>query len=287
MARIWTRRPLYAAGALALCGALVTVAAARDTSDQRSPAALFSQVLLSTDGHTLTTPVRWSPCQAVEPQLTAEETANTVAAELSTGTADLTHQCADSDHQITVTLHAALGTRQLTDATTAADITPFPATRLAAVGYLPAGFSATTDVPSDSASSGASWEAQPFDRTATAGPAWTRYYATPGAQPTLSITQVLAASAPAARCNAPAGTSCPSPSYPTTASSAPASTGPGACASTPVLVNRHPATLLCDTASERAITWSDGNSTFTVISHDPRRSALSTGELLLIARNMR
>ena len=51
-------------------------------------------------------------------------------------------------------------------------------------------------------------------------------------------------------------------------------------------MNGYAATLLCDTAAERAITWSDGGSSFTVISHDLGGPALSVNELLLIVRSV-
>jgi hypothetical protein len=60
-----------------------------------------------------------------------------------------------------------------------------------------------------------------------------------------------------------------------------------ACASAPTSVNGHGGLLLCDTASERAVTWTDGRSTFTLVSYDPQHTAMSPDELLRVASSVR
>ncbi|WP_370076516.1 hypothetical protein [Streptacidiphilus sp. MAP12-16] len=224
----------------------------------------------------------------MEPRLAVRETSGSVGVVLQIGIADTSHQCGEADRQISVTLQAPLGARQLAEAVTGSAIAPFPASRLAAVGYLPAGFSATPDLPQVFSTSGAPWEPRPFDPAVTTGPAWTRYYATPGSEPTLSITQTLAATAPAAGCRPSAERTCPplaSPSPSGTVSTQDSTSS--ACVSATTSVNGHGGLLLCDTASERAVTWTDGRSTFTLVSYDPQHTALSPDELLRVASSVR
>ncbi|MQS17566.1 hypothetical protein F7Q99_36620 [Streptomyces kaniharaensis] len=244
--------------AFAALSAAVRYAADRETG---ADAGLFSQVLVSADGRTLTTPVMWTPCQEAEPRLFARETSQAVAADLKAGnTVDLTHECPSAGRLVSFTLHAPLGTRQLSEANTGKPFVPFPAARLADVGYLPPGFTATPDVPMVFGSVAGPWTPNPYNRSDTV-PSWTRYYATAG-RPALSITQVL----PAAGAQDPAS---------------------GTHAGAPMSVNGHNASLVCDTDSERALTWSDGVSTFTVVSFDPQHAALSPDELLRVADSLR
>ncbi|MFD8787873.1 hypothetical protein [Kitasatospora sp. NPDC059599] len=244
--------------ALAALSAVVRYAADREPG---ADAGLFSQVLLSADGRTFTTPVMWTPCQEAQPRLFARETSQTVAADLKTGnTVDQTRKCPSASRLVSFTLHAPLGTRQLSEANTGKPFVSFPAARLADVDYLPPGFTAISDVPQVFGSVAGPWTPNPYNRSDTV-PSWTRYYATAG-RPALSITQVLPT----------AGTQDPPPD-----------THAGA----PMSVHGHSASLVCDTDSERALTWSDGVSTFTVVSFDPQRTALSPDELLRIADGLR
>ncbi|ARF82032.1 hypothetical protein ACIG0C_36645 [Kitasatospora aureofaciens] len=254
------RKALPAVGAVVALAALSAVVRYADR-EPRADAGLFSQVLLSADGRTLTTPVMWAPCQEAEPRLFARETPQTVAADLKTGrTVDQTHECPSAGRLVSLTLHASLGTRQLSEANTGKPFVPFPAARLADVGYLPPGFTAISDVPQVFGSVAGPWTPNPYNRSDTV-PSWTRYYATVG-KPALSITQNL----PAAGTHDPA---------------------PGTHAGPPMSVNGHSASLVCDTDSERALTWSDGVSTFTVVSIDPHHAALSPSELLRVANGLR
>ncbi|MFJ8628876.1 hypothetical protein ACIRD3_39345 [Kitasatospora sp. NPDC093550] len=255
------RRALLAVGAVVALAALSVGARYAADHEPRADAGLFSQVLLSADGRTLTTPVTWTPCQEAEPRLFARETPQTVAADLKTGrTVDQTHECPSASRLVSLTLRAPLGTRQLSEANTGKPFVPFPAARLADVGYLPRGFTAISDVPQVFGSVAGPWTPHPYNRSDTV-PSWTRYYATAGT-PALSITQVLAAA------------STPDPA-------------PGTDAGPPMSVNGHRASLVCDTDSERALTWSDGVSTFTVVSIDPHHAALSPSELLRVANGLR
>lgn len=283
------RSALYAACAVSLFAALTVAALLRSNADHRVDALLFSQVLVSADGRTLTAPVEWTPCQEVEPRLSARETASGVAVDLKAGSfADLTQQCSEADQQISVTLQAPLGARQFTEANTGWVIKPFPAARLDVVRYLPAGFTVTPHLPQVFSSSGASWEPRPFNRTATTGPAWTRFYAKAGSQPTLSITQTLTTTTATTECQQTAGYTCPPMASPSpSGSTSSQDCAPNSCDAAPFSVNGHGGRLLCNTASERAVTWADNGSVFTVVSYDPQHTALSLEEVLRIAGGMR
>ncbi|MFD8084487.1 hypothetical protein ACFV4F_22635 [Kitasatospora sp. NPDC059722] len=243
--------------AITLLAALSAALTAVRSSRADAEALLAGQVLLSTDGRTLTAPVMWAPCQEAKPRVFARETSQTVAADEKRGnTADLTHECATVGFQSSFTLRAPLGDRRLTEFNTGLPFLPFPAARLADIGYLPRGFTTTQDVPLDFGPAGGSWKPWPFTRNDTIA-SWTRYYAAAD-KPALSITQVLT----------PAGSPGPAPAT---------HAGP------PLSVNGHDVSLLCDTDTERAITWSDGISAFTVMSYDRAHAALSTEELLRVA----
>lgn len=145
-------RALWIGSALAV---VITVATAwwlseRHRRDLRYDGAVSGDVLVSGDGRTLTTPVRWTPCHEVRPQLQARESTSTVALVLKSGSVNLQHQCKSTDQQVTTTLAAPLGTRRLVDASTGATINPVDSSQLANPGYLPVGYEHTEDIYDES-----------------------------------------------------------------------------------------------------------------------------------------
>ncbi|MFJ9909196.1 hypothetical protein ACIRVK_41310 [Streptomyces sp. NPDC101152] len=226
----------------------------RDAETQQ--AAVLGEVLVSRDGRTLTTAVRWTPCQEAKPRLTARESSGSVTVALREGSADLRHQCASTPQLISTTLRSPLASRKLTDSGTGAAITPFRATRLAIPRYLPSGYRMTNNVYPDDA--GQRPVPSPFERTAEQGPVWTRFYSTPSGLPTLSITQI-------------SGTG-------------PRGSVPGKYVSgEKVSFGGHLAYLDERSSDDRSIIWSDGTETFIVNSANPR---IAKAQLLQIASHL-
>lgn len=245
-------RALWIVGALAV---VITVATAWWLSEQhrrdlRYDGAVSGDVLVSSDGRTLTTPVRWTPCHEVRPQLQAQESTSTVALVLRGGSVDLQHQCKSTDKEVTATLATPLGTRRLIDASTGATITPVDSSQLASPGYLPAGYEHTEDIYDES-------DVPPEERCLPSpnfraeSPAWTRFYRKGPTRPSLAIAQVAKGTSDDAH---------------------------GATAS----VSGHPAHLQKHSAA-RCLRWSNGKYTFTVSTQDAQ---LTTDQLLRIAEQL-
>ncbi|MEV4741622.1 hypothetical protein [Streptomyces sp. NPDC049555] len=213
----------------------------------RDDAAVLGDVLVSRDGRTLTTTARWAPCQTKRPQLQARESTDTVTVALRETTADLRHQCASTDQQVSATLTEPLGQRRLVDAGTGTTITSFDAAQLVGPHYLPQGYTQTNEIYDEPSTERCA--PSPFNRTDT--PAWTRFYRKGSARPSLAIAQVAKAAPDDAR-NAPAS------------------------------VGGHPAHLR-EQASSRCLTWYNGKYSMTVLSQDP---PLPTAELLRIANQL-
>ncbi|MFC4518236.1 hypothetical protein [Streptomyces ehimensis] len=217
----------------------------RDT--RRDDAAVLGDVLVGRDGRTLTTTARWAPCQSKRPQLQARESAGTVTVVLRESTADLRHQCASTDQQVSTTLNEPLGTRQLVDAGTGATITPFGAAQLVAPHYLPQGYAQTDEIYEEPSAERCA--PSPFNRTDT--PSWTRFYQKGSTRPSLAIAQVT-------------------------------KPAPDDGRDTPASVDGHPAHLR-EQGSAHCLTWSNGKYSITVLSRDPQ---LPTAELLRIANQL-
>ena len=223
---------------------------------QAQQAAVLGEVLVSTDGRTITTAVRWTPCQEVKPRLAASESSGSVTVALREGSADLRHQCASTPQLISTTLRSPLASRKLTDSGTGRTITPFRAARLAIPYYLPSGYRMTNNVYTDDA--GQRSVPSPFERAAEQGPVWTRFYSTTAGPPSLSITQI---------------------------------SGTGPHGSVPreyisgekVSCNGHLGYLDERSSDDRSIIWSDGAETFIVNSANSR---LAKAQLLEIASRL-
>ncbi|MFF4507594.1 hypothetical protein [Streptomyces sp. NPDC001401] len=246
--------------AVAACTAVAALTAGlvlwltRDTHPQR--AAVLGEVLVSTDGRTITTAVRWTPCQEVKPRLAASESSGSVTVALHEGPADLRHQCTSTPQLISTTLDSPLASRKITDSGTGQTITPFRAAQLAIPHYLPNGYRMTNNVYPDDA--GQRPGPSPFERTATQGPAWTRFYSTTSGPPSLSITQIT-------------GTG-------------PHGSVPGKYVSGKKAAIGHQLGYLNEKGSDdRSITWSDGTYTFIVNSASPR---IANAQLLEIASHL-
>ncbi|MER6351339.1 hypothetical protein ABT186_05705 [Streptomyces sp. NPDC001634] len=246
--------------ALAACAVAAGLATAldlwltRDTDTQE--AAVLGEVLVSADGQTITTAVRWTPCQEVKPRLVAHESSNSVSLVLHEGTADLRHQCASTPQQISTILRSPLGSRKLTEAGTAWTITPFHATQLISPHYLPPGYRQTDNIYPEDA--GQRPIPSPFERTATQDPVWTRFYSTTSGQPSLSITQI-------------SGTN-------------PRGAAPGKQVSgKDVSISGHSGHLDDKTPDNRTLAWSDGTYTFVINTASPH---ITDAQLLEIASHL-
>ncbi len=245
-------RALWIGGALAV---VITVATAWWLSDQhrrelRYDGAVSGDILVSSDGRTLTTPVRWTPCHEARPQLQARESTGTVTLVLRSGSVDLQHQCKSTDKQVTTTLAEPLGNRRLVDASTGATITPVNSSQLANPGYLPAGYEHTDDIY-DESDTPTDEHCLPSPYFRGDSPAWTRFYRKGPALPSLAISQVAKGTPDDAH---------------------------GAIAS----VSGHPAHLQKH-SDARCLRWSNGTYTFTVSTQDAQ---LTTDQLLQIARQL-
>ncbi|MFI6690102.1 hypothetical protein [Streptomyces sp. NPDC050485] len=248
MNRKQLRRAICAVAAAAALATALTIWLTRDDSGRDT--AVLGQVLVSADGRSITTAVRWAPCQEDKPRLVARESSDSVTLALKEGEADLRHQCASTPKQISTTLKDPLKARHLIDAVTGWTITAFDGTRLAAPRYLPPGYHPTDTVYQDDA--GQRPLPSPFERTTALGPAWTRFYHSDAQQPSLSITQISGKS-------------------------------PEEAAGTAVTVNGYPGHLDNDKNSNRAVTWSDGTYTFIIDTTGPQ---VTNTQLLDIAKQL-
>ncbi|MFI0912527.1 hypothetical protein [Streptomyces abikoensis] len=214
----------------------------------RDDAAVLGDVLVNRDGRTLTTTARWAPCQTRRPRLQAHESTDTVTVVLKETTADLRHQCASTDRQVSATLAEPLGKRRLVDAGTGTDITPFGAAQLADPGYLPSGYAQTDEIFDEPSAERCA--PSPFNRTDA--PVWTRFYRKGSARPSLAIAQV-------------------------------AKPAPDNAGDAPATVGGQPARVR-EQGSSRCLTWYDSKYSITVLSRDPQ---LPTAELLQIANQLK
>ncbi|MEV0281242.1 hypothetical protein AB0I22_33315 [Streptomyces sp. NPDC050610] len=217
--------------------------------NHRDDGLVSGQVLVSRDGRTLTAAVGWSPCHEVRPELAARESSDTVAVTIRTGISDLSHPCRTSeDRQVSATLRAPLGKRQLIDAPTGQRIPPFDGAFLGSPRYLPPGY-ARTDVMYQEAPGLQRGLPSLLQREGEHGPAWARYYRKGSGNPSLAIAQTTGEGR---------------------------QDGLGEAVSVAGL----PGHLFKGTGSEHGVTWFDGAFTYVVCESGPY---LATGELLRIA----
>jgi hypothetical protein len=242
------RRAVWALAMLACLTAAVVGWVAWDRSHIHD-AAVPGDVLVSSDGRTLTTPVTWTGCED-RPQLEAHESPHAVRLVLKRKRhAFLPKETVCDgwqDRLVTTTLHKPLGSRVLTDAITGSTIAPFEASRLARPRYLPTGYApADTALLTDNTGS-------PYERTKT--PAWASSY----------------------QRNTNAGGDAGAVSILQTTGRTPDVPG------TPVSINGHPARL--QEEPFRAVTWFDNGYTLSVRSGD---RFLTDAEFMKIAEQLR
>ncbi|MFF4739448.1 hypothetical protein ACFY2W_26720 [Streptomyces sp. NPDC001262] len=245
-------RALWIGGALTVVIIVVTAwwLSERHRRELRYDGAVSGDVLVSSDGRTLTTSARWTPCHEVRPQLQAQESANTVMLVLKGGEADLRHQCKSTDEQVSTTLAAPLGARRLVDTSTGATITPIDSSQLADPRYLPAGYKQTEEIDDEpDTPPGERCLASPYFRAES--PAWTRFYRKGRTRLSLAIAQVAKGTPDDAH---------------------------GAAAT----IGGHPAHLQ-ERSSNRCLKWSNGTYTFAVFTQDTQ---LTTDQLLQIAQQL-
>ncbi|MFD9651709.1 hypothetical protein [Streptomyces mirabilis] len=244
------RRTIWVTAALACLIAAVAGWMIWDRSEV-SDASVPGDVLVSSDGRTLSTPVIWTGCED-RPRLVAHESAQKVSLALERkrhASAPKNAACigggGDDQRLLTTTLHQPLGARRLADAVSHNLITPFEASRLDRPRYLPRGYEASdrTLGPGDVTQ-------PPYQRTRT--PSWTvTYLRNPGQggdTGSLSISQ--------------------------TSGRLPNGQG------TPVSVHGHTGHLEHGPLNEQSLTWYAAGYTINVHARD---RVLTEGELLRVA----
>ncbi|MFI1165805.1 hypothetical protein ACH4UM_19860 [Streptomyces sp. NPDC020801] len=143
------RRLHHAIWITAVCALLVTAVtgwALWDGSHVRE-SAVPGDVLVSSDGRTLSTPVIWTGCED-RPRLVAHEATHTVSLSLQrkrhtslpSNTACVGSGGSGDERLLTTTLEHPLGARRLADAVSGSIITPFRASRLYRPRFLPKGY---------------------------------------------------------------------------------------------------------------------------------------------------
>ena len=174
--------------ALAVGAVLAIAVTASIMKHRRHGEGSLGEVLVSSDGRTITTLNTRAPCQQDPPRLVASESHDSVTLELQESDIDLRTQCNRIDEQIATTLQSPLGTRRLLSVGNGWVIAPFDQKRLANPRYLPPGYAPATRVEwSDSSQH----DLLPsFIRTPSSGPAWTRFYHRASEKASLSITQI-------------------------------------------------------------------------------------------------
>lgn len=244
------RRMIWAAAALACLVAAVAGWVLWDRSHTYDT-SVPGDVLISSDGRTLTTPAIWTGCED-RPRLVAHESTHTVSLALERKRHSSVPKNAaciggggGDERLLTATLSQPLGARTLSDAVSHDIITPFKASRLDRPRYLPKGY-ALSDRPLGPGDV----TKPPYQRTRV--PAWTvTYLRNPGQggdTGSLSISQ--------------------------TTGQLP--DGPG----TPVSVHRHPGHLKHGPLNEQSLTWYVDGYTIDV---EARDRLLSGDELVKVA----
>ncbi|MDF2261555.1 hypothetical protein [Streptantibioticus ferralitis] len=140
-----SRRLRYVIGAIVAAACLGLVATGWLAWDHSHihDADIPGDVLLSSDGRSLSTPVAWTGCED-RPRFVAHETAHEVALVLERKRHAFLPKntvCNGGDDAlVTTALSHPLGSRKLTDAITGKSITPFPGANLLRPGYFPKGY---------------------------------------------------------------------------------------------------------------------------------------------------
>jgi hypothetical protein len=243
-------------GAVAAAGLSAWAAGYFDSAAPLGDTAVTSEVLVSADGRILTASVSWTGCED-RPTLTADETSSSVALQIKRHRhAPDGAVCDDGQaKQLSVSLKQPLGDRHLNSQ--GSSVGTFLATNLRQPGYLPAGYTQTTDVGfyvdthlEHVERSGVTHYVTP--RT----PSWEQgYAANPNGGRVLFIAQTVGNSAPTR------GTS--------------------------ISVNGHPGhfTVLPSTGQQvgETLSWFDGTYTITIQEQDP---SLTQAEVLRVAQGL-
>jgi hypothetical protein len=246
------RRTIRAATALACLAAAVAGWIIWDRSHIYDD-AVPGDVLVSSDGRTLTTPALWTDCED-QPRLVAHESAHTVSLVMERKRhANLPQEtvCDGSNVRLlSTTLNKPVGARTISDTVSGSVIAPFDGSHLARPRYLPNGYTLLTDQ-----AGGTSVTDPPYIRART--PAWTTTYernpGQGGLTGTVSITQTIGKS----------------PNVP----------------GTPVSINGHSGRLQQDQVDDRSVTWYDGEFTFNV-SWRSYQFFLTEAEFLKVAEQL-
>ncbi|WP_063772743.1 hypothetical protein [Streptomyces sp. CT34] len=214
-------------------------------------AAVRGDVLMSSDGRTLTTPVDWSSCED-KPNLQAHEAARTITLVLTRKRHPFVSEntvCDDPhDGLVSTALSKPAGDRDITDSVTHSTITPFNGSHLDRPHYLPHGYTQTDTVIAPGNRSN-----PPYVRARK--PAWTTTY----------------------QRNLDKGGQAGYVSISETAGETSITAG------TPVVIDGHPARFQQHARGSRSVTWSESGYTITVEAGDP---LMSQDEFLHIARQL-
>ncbi|MEY9969363.1 hypothetical protein ABIA33_007451 [Streptacidiphilus sp. MAP12-16] len=217
--------------------------------------AVTGEVLVSTDGRTLTASVFWNGCED-RPSLVADETSSTVTLQIERHRhAPAGAVCDQGQAQhLAVPLNQPLGSRHLGSAGQGSGIGTFMAADLRQPGYLPVGYTPTADVAAnvDSPPVHIDYSGPHFVVPPT--PSWERGYAT-SRYGALFITQTVGNSAPTSGAS--------------------------------VSVNGHPGhfTVLPPTGQQvgETLSWFDGTYTMKIQEQDP---GLTQADVLRVAQNL-
>ncbi|WP_152629225.1 hypothetical protein [Streptacidiphilus jiangxiensis] len=190
---------LAAVGAVAMAGLSAWATSSPDGAADASAAgstAVTGDVLVGVDGRTLTASVFWNGCED-RPTLVAAETSSAVTLQV------VRHRHAPPDavcdngqaQHLSVSLDHPLGNRSLGGPGHTSDTSTFMAKDLRQPGYLPAGYSPTSDVMAnvDSATVHVDRDGAHFLTSPT--PSWERGYAS-GHEGILIITETVGESTP-------------------------------------------------------------------------------------------
>lgn len=214
-------------------------------------AAVRGDVLMSSDGRTLTTPVDWTSCED-KPHLEAHEAAHTITLVLTRKRHSFVSEntvCDDPrDGLVGTTLSKPVSDRHITDTVTHSTITPFDGSHLDRPGYLPHGYTLADTVIAPGNRSN-----PPYARAQK--PTWTTTYQRNldrgGQAGYMSISETKGETS--------------------------------VTAGTPVVINGHSARFQEHAGGSRSVTWPGRGYTVTLEAGDP---LMSRGEFLHIARQL-
>jgi hypothetical protein len=208
------------------------------------------EVLVSTDGRTITTVATWSGCED-RPRLVAQEDAGNVRLTLRREDHALPNQACDggSSKQISTSLNQPLGSRQVTDALSGKRLPVFNERNLALPRYLPKGYVRTDVVTPGSSPAGENFP-NPFETSPA--PAWSTAYQRDFFHGYLAVTQVTGKVL--------------------------------GITGTPVTINGHQAFF--QESPDLSVSWFDGTYTFNVCDHDPGQLP-TREEFLTVAETLR